>query len=214
MTHNPCPLCHSVKTNFFTNAMDRNYFLCSSCKLTFVPKEFFLSKSEEKKRYDLHENSIEDVGYVTFLSEISLAITSRITPPSYGLDFGSGPTPVLAEILRQKDFDIKIYDLFYSQNKDVLNASYDFVCLSEVAEHFYKPALEFKNLIKLLNPKGYLFITTACTDTIINFENWYYQKDETHVCFYASESMQYIANKHSLSLEKASEKLFIFQKNT
>ena len=167
---------------------------------------------EEKNRYDLHENSIEDKGYVKFLSEIFQAILQRLDPPSFGLDFGSGPTPVLAEMLQQKGFRINIYDAFYAVNPEVLQGTYDFISLSEVAEHFNKPDKEFENLIKLLKPNAYLFAMTSCTDTIEEFENWHYQKDDTHVCFYATESMEYIAKKYHLSLEKVSEKLFIFQK--
>jgi len=212
MTHNPCPLCHSKKTSFFTNAMSRDYFLCADCKLIFVPPAFFLTKFEEKNRYDLHENSIEDKGYVKFLSEIIQAIVNRINPPSFGLDFGSGPTPVLAELLQQKDFKINIYDAFYSAHPEVLKEKYEFISLCEVVEHFYDPAKEFEELMKLLKPNAYFFVMTSCTDAIEDFQNWHYQKDYTHVCFYATESMEYIAKKHQLSLEKVSEKLFVFQK--
>lgn len=212
MTHNPCPLCHSKKTSFFTNAMSRDYFLCANCKLIFVPPLYFLRKFEEKNRYDLHENSIKDKGYVKFLSEIVQAIVNRIEPPSFGLDFGSGPTPVLAEILQKSGFKINIYDTFYAEYPEVLKEKYEFISLSEVAEHFYKPAEEFNELIKLLKPNAYLFAMTSCTDTIKDFQNWYYMKDDTHVCFYATESMEYIAKKYELMLEKVSEKLFVFQK--
>lgn len=214
MSKNPCPLCHSVKTNYFTNAMNRDYFLCTHCKLIFVPKVFLLDKKEEKKRYDLHKNSINDKGYVNFLSEIVQAISQKIAPPSFGLDYGSGPTPVLAEILRNKGYNINIFDPFYAVDKTVLEKTYDFICMSEVAEHFYNPSQEFEELVKLLKPNAYLFIMTLSTDAINDFPNWHYQKDDTHVCFYSSESMQYIADKYHLILEKVTERLFIFQKTS
>lgn len=212
MTHNPCPLCHSVNTSFFTNAMNRDYFLCSKCKLIFVPKGFLLDSTEEKKRYDLHENSIEDIGYVKFISQIIQPLRNRLNTNSLGLDFGSGPTPVLAELLKEYGFSVNIYDHFYSKNKDVLNNKYDFITLVEVAEHFYYPAKEFEKLIALLKPKAYLFVVTFCTDTIDDFTKWHYQRDDTHVCFYATESLKYIAQKHKLTFEKISERLAIFQK--
>jgi len=192
--------------------MSRDYLLCADCNLIFVPPAFFLSKNEEKNRYDLHENSIKDKGYVSFLSVIIEAIQNRIDPPSFGLDFGSGPTPVLAEILQQKNYRINIYDTFYAAYSEVLEEKYEFISLSEVAEHFNNPAREFEELIKLLKPNAYLFVMTSCTDTIKDFQNWHYQKDDTHVCFYATECMEYIAEKYHLFLEKVSEKLFIFQK--
>ncbi len=212
MTLNPCPLCHAEKTRFFANAMNRDYLLCDNCKLIFVPRNFFLTKTEEKKRYDLHENSIEDKAYVRFLSQIIQAVEQRVIPHNSGLDFGSGPSPVLAKILSQKGYDMQIYDTYYATNRSDLNKEYEFICLSEVAEHFHDPNTEFTDLVKLLKPNAFLFVMTSCTDSIDDFKNWHYQRDDTHVCFYATESMQYIAKKHQLSLEKVSEKLFVFQK--
>lgn len=212
MTHNPCPLCHSVKTLFFTNAMNRDYFLCTHCKLIFVSKSFLLNKTEEKKRYDLHENSIDDVGYVQFISQIIQPLCDRLTPNSFGLDFGSGPAPVLAELLKRSGFRINIYDPFYAKKTSVLNQKYDFITLVEVAEHFFNPSQEFESLVRLLKPNGYLAVMTSSTDNIHNFPNWHYQKDDTHVCFYATNSMKYLAKKYKLSLEIISERVFIFQK--
>lgn len=212
MTQNPCPLCHSVKTIFFTNAQDRDYYLCTRCKLIFVPKVFLLNKTEEKKRYDLHENSINDKAYVQFLSPIVEAVQKRIDPPSFGLDFGSGPEPVLTELLKRKNYQLNIYDPFYAKNDIVLSKKYEFIILVEVAEHFFNPYQEFNKLIDMLSPKAYLFVMTSSTDNIVDFTKWPYQRDHTHVCFYANESLKYIAQKHKLSFEKISESLAIFQK--
>lgn len=192
--------------------MNRDYLLCNYCKLIFVPKSFLLNRTEEKKRYDLHENSIEDVGYVKFISQIIHPLRNRLIPNSLGLDFGSGPTPVLAELLKENGYRINIYDPFYEINTSTLNEKYDFITLVEVAEHFYNPAKEFEKLIALLKPKAYLFVMTSCTDTIDDFTKWHYQRDDTHVCFYATESLKYLAQKHKLTFEKINERLVIFQK--
>lgn len=211
MNPNPCPLCESKKTLLFDHAMNRDYFLCNNCDLIFVPKKFQLDDVEEKKRYDFHQNSIDDSNYVRFLSQLFHPLIERLSPNSHGLDFGSGPEPVLAQLLEEKGFDMCIFDPFYANNASVLQEKYDFVSLTEVAEHFYNPAKEFVLLVSLLKPKGYLAVMTSRTDEISNFRNWHYQKDETHVCFYSNKSMQYIAKKHQLSLEIINSSVVIFR---
>ena len=81
----------------------------------------------------------------------------------------------------------------------------------EVAEHFFNPSKEFESLVRLLKPNGYLAVMTFCTDTIHDFPNWHYQKDDTHVCFYATDSMKYLAKKHNLTLEILTDRVILFQ---
>ena len=213
MSLNPCPLCESLETKFYEHAMDRVYSRCANCELLFVNKTFLLDKFEEKKRYNLHENSINDLRYIQFLSQITAPLIARLKPKSSGLDFGSGPEPVLAQLFEKKGFTMSVFDPYYANNPNVLNEYYDFITLTEVAEHLYNPSKEFKKLVKLLKTKGYLAILTLRTDSVQDFKNWHYQKDETHVCFFSDKSMKYLAAKHQLSLELLSDRLAIFQKN-
>ncbi len=129
-----------------------------------------------------------------------------------GLDFGSGPEPVLAQLFEKKGFKMNIFDPFYANNPEIFTKKFDFITLSEVAEHLYHPLQEFNRLLSLLNPKGYLAMMTSRTDSVKNFNNWHYQKDETHVCFYANKTMEYIAEIQHLSLEFLSDRVVIFQK--
>ncbi len=212
MKQDPCPLCESVTTEFYMSATNRDYFQCKNCKLIFVPKTFLLEKNEEKKRYDFHENNIDDPRYIAFLSQLYQPLLDRIELGSEGLDFGSGPEPVLAQLFEREGYKMWIYDPFYANNPEVFKEKYNFITLSEVAEHLYNPAQEFNRLVSLLKQKGYLAIMTSLTDTVLDFSDWHYQKDETHVCFYAVESMGYLAKKYHLSLEVLSDKVVIFQK--
>jgi len=178
----------------------------------FCAISFFLNKLEEKKRYNLHENFIENIGYRNFLSQVITPIKERLRKGAIGLDFGSGPSPVLATLLEIEGYKTSFYDPYYANDQNVFNKKYDFITLTEVAEHFYYPAIEFEKILHLLKPKGYLVVMTSRTDTITDFKNWYYQKDPTHVSFYADKSFEFLASKYKLSISIIDNKIVILNK--
>ena len=59
---------------------------CQICSLVFVPPDQILSKEDEKKRYDLHQNSPLDPGYCRFLSRMFIPMQKCLAPGSRGLD--------------------------------------------------------------------------------------------------------------------------------
>ncbi len=207
-----CPLCKSTNTHFFVKNTERAYQKCSNCEFIFVPSSFFLNKFEEKNRYNLHENFIENIGYRNFLSQVITPIKEKLSKGAFGLDYGSGPSPVLATLLEIEGYKMNFHDPYYAKNQSIFDEKYDFITLTEVAEHFYYPAIEFEKLLNLLKPKGYLVVMTSRTDTITDFKNWYYQKDPTHVSFYANKSFEFIAFKYKLSISIIDSKIMIFNK--
>jgi len=208
----PCPLCESVQTDFKIHAKNRDFFSCATCKLIFVSPEQLLNETQEKNRYNQHENNILSKGYKEFLNEIITPLLAHVKPLSHGLDFGSGPFPALAQLLREQHFKVDLYDPFYAKDESVFTKKYDFITLTEVAEHLYNPAKEFDRIIPLLKQDGFLAIMTSRTDTIQEFEHWYYIKDQTHVCFYADASIKYLAKKYHLQVKFVSDRVVIFQK--
>ena len=74
MKHEHCPLCLSLKTTLFSQSsiknLERDYLICKSCELIFVPSKFHISHSDEKKRYLEHNNDINDPKYQEFLSKL------------------------------------------------------------------------------------------------------------------------------------------------
>lgn len=50
-----------------------------------------LKSDDEKGRYDLHNNDVNDAGYRKFLSRLADPIDERVSKMSRGLDFGCGP---------------------------------------------------------------------------------------------------------------------------
>ncbi len=209
----PCPLCKSVDTAYKTHSKNRDFFCCNNCQLIFVSPKQLLNSEEEKKRYNQHQNNIIDEGYRNFLYEIIIPLLARIKPESKGLDFGSGPFPALAQLLEEENLTLDLYDPFYAKNEIIFTKKYDFITLTEVAEHLYNPSKEFNRLISLLKKGGFLAIMTLRIDTVEDFNNWFYQNDDTHVCFYADATMKHLAKKHNLTLEILSDRVVVFQKS-
>ncbi len=76
------------------------YYYCSACEFISKDETMCLPASESLAIYNTHVNSIDDVRYVTYFKKF---IESAILPVSngskIGLDFGSGPSAVLSQIL-------------------------------------------------------------------------------------------------------------------
>lgn len=189
-----CVLCTYEAVKFFTeDTLD--YYHCSNCDLRFLNPNKHLTAKDELERYQLHENNVEDVRYQNYLKPIFDWVTQNSKPRSYGLDFGCGEGPLLAQMLNKADYRISLYDPYFYPEKSYINNQYDFIVSTEAAEHFYNPLKEFTHLRSLLKPKGGLGIVTALYDKKIDFESWYYRRDPTHVSFYSKETFEWIKSK-------------------
>jgi len=113
----------------------RDYYRCPVCCLVFVPPWQFLSAEEEKKRYDLHRNSPEDPGYRRFLSRMFIPLQQWLATGSDGLDFGSGPEPMLSRMFEEAGHSMTLFDHFYEHAPAALERPYDFITATEVVEH-------------------------------------------------------------------------------
>jgi hypothetical protein len=173
----------------------RDYFQCRTCSLVFVPPAQFLSLEAEKARYDLHQNSPQDAEYRKFLSRLLIPMCQRLAPGSHGLDFGSGPGPTLSLMFREKGHSMAIYDPFYAQDSSALEREYDFITLTEVAEHLREPGKELDKLWSILKPGGLLGIMTKLVPTEEDFARWHYRNDITHVCFFSRTTFEWLAVK-------------------
>lgn len=204
-----CFLCLSKSHELHTDLMpSRRYFRCPVCALVFLDPAQRLTVDEERSRYLLHENDIENLEYQKFVSPLLEKIKSIAASGCHGLDFGSGTGPVLGTLLERWGFVMQYYDPFFAPDPTVLTRKYDFVCASEVVEHFYNPSQEFQLLKSLLKPGGVLGIMTSLLPKVQKFEQWYYRKDPTHVCFYSSETFHWIKNKFNFkSLEITNDKI-------
>jgi hypothetical protein len=195
-----CPLCHTTAGPYSEDAW-RAYYRCACCGLVFADPASHLSSDEEKRIYDLHENEPGDANYRRFLDRLAQPLLARLTPGMSGLDFGSGPGPTLSVMLGEAGMNMALFDPYYAPNRGVLDRTYDFVTCSEVVEHFRAPSLEWRRLVHLVRPGGWLGIMTKPVVSRDHFATWHYKRDLTHVSFYSAETWTWLAHHYQLTFE-------------
>lgn len=195
MSH-PCTLCGEESRELFFIDKKREFFLCTRCGLVFVPEKYYLSEKEEKDRYDLHENTPDNSGYMEFLKNFADIALDHATPPGRGLDFGSGPVPVLADLLRTRGFDMSVYDPFYSPGHRVFDDKYHLITMMEVMEHLMDPMKEIRRLRGCLEPGGVIAVRTETVpENREKFRPWSYKNDLTHICFFSPRVFRWMAGE-------------------
>lgn len=208
-----CPLCDSPEAEAFHKDNVRKYLRCPRCKLIFVPKEFHLAPDRERSRYDFHENSPDDPEYRAFLRRLIDPLLPHLEKGSSGLDFGSGPGPTLSFMMRQRGFEMEDYDPFYSEDDSVLERSYDFIACSETVEHFCEPRKSWELMLGLVRPGGVIGVMTNIFEDGINFSDWHYIRDDTHVAFYSRETFEWITRRYKLAASFHGRSVVLFEKS-
>ncbi|MDD5593319.1 MAG: class I SAM-dependent methyltransferase [Candidatus Margulisbacteria bacterium] len=203
-----CFLCSS-QSPLFIEDRNTNFYKCSNCRSVFRDPDDNISPEQEKQRYQAHNNDPAS-GYRSFVAPIINAVTSNFTPSHLGLDFGAGPVPVIAEILKNKDYKIEIYDPFFHDRPEFLNQTYDYITACEVIEHFRDPAREFKLLRSLLKPNGALLCMTELLEPAIDFQKWPYKNDVTHRFFYTRKALEWIRDNLGFASLKIEGRLASF----
>lgn len=198
-----CPLCLAQKIEKYSEDKIRSYHLCSFCQLVFVAREDLISFDQEKERYEAHENNPDDEGYSKYLQKIVIEIKPQLPETGKGLDFGCGKTTILADHLKNLNYEMDSYDAYFLKDESIWDKQYDFIILSEVIEHLRMPRQEMRQLMRVLKPQGKLFIKTKyMPSSKAEFDQWFYKRDSTHVQFFSPESMGYLQNFLGLSSVK------------
>lgn len=203
-----CTLCDTI----LDKMADEYYFICGTCGAYVKDKKYYVSSKQEKDQYEEHNNDVNDVRYQKFTSPITNAIFEKQTIEHLGLDYGCGTGPVISKQLIDKDYQVKLFDPYFYPDRDFKNYQYDYIYSCEVFEHFYQPKQEIEMLVGLLKPRGRLYVMTHLYNSEIDFKNWYYRKDPTHVFIYTLKTIKYIVNKHNLIIDKLTDRLFITKK--
>jgi len=209
-----CPLCKTTNSSKFYKEKFREYLRCLSCDFVFVPKMYHLSDTEEKSRYDTHNNDPNDHRYRHFLSQLLVPLLERIPQKSNGLDFGSGPGPTLSLMLEECGHSVDLYDKFYANDISVFEKKYDFITATEVVEHLSEPMAEISRLIEMLNNQGHLAVMTQILTPQIDFSSWYYKNDPSHIGFFTKKSLSFLASYLNIEVYFISERVVFFQKNS
>lgn len=190
----------------------RTFWQCAQCSLVFVDPVERLNATQEKAEYDLHNNDCDDPGYRQFLSRVVTPLCQQIKAPANGLDFGCGPGPALAQMLRERDYNMAIYDPFYAPDKTVLQRQYNFITATEVIEHLFCPHEVLSQLWQLIEPGGILAVMTKLLIDRDAFSSWHYKNDSTHVCFYSLATMQWLSDSLNARWQKMDTDVVFFYK--
>ena len=210
----PCPLCLHAGGRLFHQGRSRIYWSCPQCDLIYVPSQYHVSVETARRRYDTHRNSPDDpghAGYRAFLNRLLTVLVPLLPEGSTGLDFGSGPEPVLSTLLQEEGFQTEIYDPLYANQTTLLEHSYDFVTCTETVEHFTQPRTDWNRLFGLVKSGGWLGGMTQFVTDRSRFPNWYYQRDETHVCFYSGDTFQWLATEYELPVRFYPKSVALFR---
>ena len=87
-----------------------SYFACDICQARFLDPDQLPDRMTEHSHYLLHENDPDDAGYRAFLSKLADPLIEKLTTPSSGLDYGCGPGPALAHMLRDTGHHVALFD--------------------------------------------------------------------------------------------------------
>lgn len=207
-----CPLCDGdTLVRLDATFKKRAFYLCKHCYLISSDRSSLPNVEEEKSRYMQHINTSEDQGYLSFLHQVIDPLLPFLRVGANGLDYGCGPSPVLAEILVKLGFGCKYYDPFFYPI-DIVD-TFDFVTATECFEHFHQPKKDLNHLIEILGDEGILAVMTDTWTSLDVLGVWHYIRDLTHVSFYHAHTMDWIANKYCLDLLYTDNKrVFIFQR--
>lgn len=211
-----CELCLSEGLASPINGPDqRSFSICNHCHLIFVDSADYLKPSDEKYRYDQHNNDEEDPRYISFLSRAIDPAIPFIKEGSSVLDYGCGPSQALLnELGRRIDCSITAYDPYYYPNELLKAETFDAIFSTEVFEHLYHPLETIQEVLSLLKVGGILTVMTELyPEDLEEFSNWYYAKDPTHVVFYSLKTLQYLQETFNLTpLYNDKKRVFVWRK--
>ncbi len=204
-----CTLCgsDSVFPLKYSKPAKRVFIRCQGCGIIFVPESHHLPPDEESARYRLHRNTISNEGYVGMFLE-KIALVHQFCPGVRSvLDYGCGPSPVLAELLKREGFSCDVYDPYFFPA--LPEGYYDLVISTEVFEHFRDISTEIIRIRTLLKPGSYLAVMTSLHDSVSDFENWWYAGDPTHICFFGRRTFEWIAKEFGFRIVYMDGKNFV-----
>ena len=212
-----CKICHKEVVHFFDDYMKVDTYHCKACVFMFKDTNAIISKEKELEVYQQHINSEENLGYFAMFQEF---IDKTFAPYEENikdvLEFGSGPTPVLASILKKRGLEVDIYDKFFAPEKVYQDKQYDLITSTEVIEHIADVEELFQFFATHIKPQGYLALMTQFHPNDPEpYLKWWYRRDPTHITFYHPETFNVLAKKFGFRLLFCDDKKnVLLQKNS
>jgi SAM-dependent methyltransferase len=193
-----CKLCGCGATAFVCEDKRRPFYLCGECGLISVPEKYWLGADDERARYDLHDNSVLNDGYVRFLLQIVDAAMKDYRPGMRILDFGCGKDAVLCRLLRDRGVDCYAYDPLYGRSLPEVDSAdksylFDMIILCEVIEHIRDIKKELDLINGLMRKGGTVLLRTQTYESPSVFPNWWYAQDPAHINFFNEKSLNRLA---------------------
>lgn len=206
-----CPLCHKQESTVLFGPFNRQFYRCAHCSLFFANPAQLPDRSTEKSRYETHQNSTEDAGYIAFLNRAVQPSLPYLNSKSKVLDYGCGPGPAISFILKKTGIDCLNYDpIFFPK---IPQQKFDAVISTECIEHFHNTRVEFEKMLSFLKTGGLLTLMTDPYTDETDFSEWYYLKDPTHVSLFHSDTFYYLSEAFGLELLlKPERRVYIFRK--
>lgn len=211
-----CAVCRGEAGFFLKNPESgRIFYRCAGCGYIFSgPSERRLSGEEERSFFKGQWEQNPDGGNVGCYPHILSLVQSCGIAPVKALDFGCG-NGGLMRLLRANGIpaygidrvrvDNDMRPFVFTDLAALPPMKFDLITAIEVFEHLPDPAAVLDSLLARLSPEGFLFITTALTNRamahIKYFPHWIYQKDPTHIGFFAERTMEFLARKNGLELQ-------------
>lgn len=206
-----CPLCLNHESTELFGPFNRQFYRCEYCRLLFADPSQLPDRSTEKTRYETHQNSTEDAGYIAFLNRAVQPSLAYLNANSKVLDYGCGPGPAIDFILKKQGIDCLNYDPIFFPN--IPQQKFDAVISTECIEHFHNTRVEFEKMLSFLKPGGLLTLMTDPYTEETDFNTWYYLKDPTHVSLFHSDTFHYLSETFGLELLlKPERRVYIFKK--
>jgi len=188
-------------------------YKCPQCFLVFKNPSLHLNAEDEGLRYSHHQNNVEDEGYKNFLNRLLNPLSDFLPSHFTALDFGCGPGPAVSVLLAEKGGTVFNYDPVFSADFSLLEKQFDVVTSTEVVEHFKVPAHDWKVLVSVVKPGGFLAIMTQFLKEDIDYNKWWYKNDPTHVVFYSQKTFSFLEDSFGLErLFDDNNSVIIFRK--
>lgn len=191
-----CRICGNDIKEIYDTKFDNHYMSCDNCDFIGIYPDDQITFEQERDEYDRHENCIENEGYVAYFKKFLDSALIPYVSEGSGLDFGSGPEPVLTQVIHRDypGYEMDHYDLHYQPVKVFEGKSYDYILSTEVAEHLLDPLDVVGLLADHLKPGGILAMMTLFHHKDEeHFLQWWYRRDITHIGFFTPKTFEVMA---------------------
>jgi SAM-dependent methyltransferase len=232
-----CPICHS--DSFWLDVMDLNkscganpndyiplagipvyYALCTGCGFCFAPELHAWSAQEFATKIYNDDYIKVDPEYVLVRPQSNAEFLIKLLGDKHReirhLDYGGGEGR-LSHLLTASGWSSTSYDPF--ANKDVALESlgkFNFITAFEVFEHVADVNQLMINLTTLLEEEGIVIFSTLLSDGQIKSQEritwWYAAPRNGHISLFSQQSLQRLANQHSLTFNSFSSGLHVLWK--